>query len=370
MKLTLAEMRAALADRPEFRFTEFEGMTVGCYMVASDETFRDSYSLECRGVTFDADGSVIGRPLPKFFNVGERADTQPSVIDWSQLAEIYEKRDGSLIHTVKTPDGYRLKSKKSFTAPQVLAAQQWVDARPAVHEWLTKRVASDLTVIMEWTAPDNRVVIAYDQPQLTVLHIRSNSTGSFVQRATLEQLCADVVPLVATCDLDRGRLLELAQNTASIEGWVLRFSDGTLMKLKTKWYLEHHHYMTALRERDVAEAVLDEKVDDIKTVLATDDVESLARVQRIERGVVEEIEQLARDVDALFAASAGKDRKTVAIEHREHPLFSLLMQRFSGKEPDFKKHYRRCCLDARWSLDCITTFGKRSAENDQDTEAA
>jgi len=370
VKLTLAEMRDALADRPEFRFAEFGGMTVGCYMVSNDDSWHDAWSLECRGVTFDNDGAVIGRPLPKFFNVGERPDTQPSVIDWASIAEIYEKRDGSLIHTVKTADGYRLKSKKSFTAPQVIAALQWVDARPQLHAWILARVASDFTVIMEWTAPDNRVVIAYEQPQLTVLHVRSNSTGAFVARASLEQLCGEDVPLVAACDMERPRLLELAQSTEGVEGWVLQFRDGTLMKLKTKWYLERHHYMTALRERDVARAVLDEKVDDIKTVLAGgDDAGALERIHRIERAVVEEIDGLAREVDALYATAAGKDRKTVAIENRDHPLFTLLMQRFSGKEPDFKKHYARWRLEERWGLDCVTTFGTRS-DNDQDTEAA
>src|ERR1043165_4434513 len=100
MKLTLQEMRYALSGQPEFRFAEYEGMTVGCYMIADETSFLTNYGRECRGVTFDtATGRCIGRPFPKFFNVNERPDTQAGVIDWSKLAHVYEKRDGSLTHT-------------------------------------------------------------------------------------------------------------------------------------------------------------------------------------------------------------------------------------------------------------------------------
>lgn len=350
-------MREALAARPEFRFSEFEGMTVGCYMIAGDDTFSCPVSLECRGITFGADGEVIGRPLPKFFNVGERSETMPDAIDWSLVDEVYEKLDGSLIHTVKTGGGYRLKSKKSFTAPQVLAAQQWVDERPGFGQFLMEMIELDMTVIMEWTAPDNRVVLQYDKPQLTVLHARHTPTGRYAHRGMLETRCGVVgVPLVATVVLDRNNLLALAKSTEGVEGWVLQFRDDTLMKLKTQWYLERHHYMTSLRERDVARAVLEEKLDDIKTVLGADEPAVLERCLRIEREVVMEIDQIVLEVDALFATTVGKDRKAIAFENREHALFPLLMKRVSGKEPDFKSYYAKHRLETRWGLEPVTTF--------------
>lgn len=360
LAFTLDEMRAELADRPEFRFASFEGMTVCCYMVANDNSFSSPLALECRGVTFGADGAVIGRPLPKFFNVGERADTLPDVLDWDAVVEVYDKRDGSLIHTVATDDGYRLKSKKSFTAPQVAAAQAWIRERPRFHE-LLETVAHQWTVIMEWTAPDNRVVLDYTEPQLTILHLRHNETGKFFPRAGLEEICAERgIPLVNTAPVKPQSLLDLAQTAEGIEGWVLQFRDGTLMKLKTRWYLDRHHWMTTLRERDVAAAVLDETLDDIKTVLAHEP-ETLARIAAIEACVVQEIDALIRTVDELFASVAGKDRKTVAIENRGHPLFAMLMHRYSGKEPDFKRHYRRAILDERWSLAPVVVFGSRQS---------
>lgn len=361
MRLTLSEMRAALADRPEFRFVDHDnGMTVGCYMIAGQDSFRDDWALECRGVTFDtATGECVGRPLPKFFNVGERPETQPDALNWQLLAHAYEKRDGSLIHTVKSGDYFALKSKKSFSAPQVIAARKWLDEHPALDGWIHQFVCADHTVIMEWTAPDNRVVIPYDKPRLTVLHVRNNKTGAFIGRDGLQASCETYgLPLAQSISFDVDGLVARVGALEEVEGFVLQFSDGTLMKLKTQWYLDRHHYMTELRERDVARAVLHEKLDDIRTILPTEDIHTLGRIKAVEDAVISQIDAIVSEVDTLFASTAGQDRKTIAIAHKEHPFFALLMQRCSGKEPDFKKFYEKFYLDERWGLELVTAFGR------------
>ena len=373
MKLTLQEMRYALSGQPEFRFAEYEGMTVGCYMIADETSFLTNYGRECRGVTFDtATGRCIGRPFPKFFNVNERPDTQAGVIDWSKLAHVYEKRDGSLIHTVDCVERegrFRLKCKKSFTAPQAVAAEAWLLNHDSMYcEWVASMVDMNYTVIFEWTAPDNRVVVPYAEPQLTVLACRGNDTGVFLPRDQLELFAMEVgFPLVESMHYadhtyhGNHELLDLARSVEGFEGWVLQFEDGTLLKLKTQWYLDRHHYMTELRERDVARAVLHETIDDIKTKIPAEDTSAHKSILRVEQEVVADLESIMLLVDTIDDQYRANTAKETAIALRNHELFTLIMAKKNGKEPQFKKWFEKCKLDELWGLDLVTSFGSRGA---------
>ncbi len=42
------------------------------YIYTTDDTFDTALARECRGLKFDADGRIIGRPFHKFFNLGDK----------------------------------------------------------------------------------------------------------------------------------------------------------------------------------------------------------------------------------------------------------------------------------------------------------
>ncbi len=73
-----------IAGRSEFVVAERDGYTAIDYNFALADTFDDPMRLECRGIKFDADGKILARPFQKFFNIGEREDTQPHLLDFSQ----------------------------------------------------------------------------------------------------------------------------------------------------------------------------------------------------------------------------------------------------------------------------------------------
>src|SRR6478609_139429 len=87
-----------IEGRPEFIVAERPGYKVIDYNVAFFDSFDDPMRLECRGIKFDAKGKILARPMHKFFNVGERPDTQPELLDFSKPHIITEKLDGSMIH--------------------------------------------------------------------------------------------------------------------------------------------------------------------------------------------------------------------------------------------------------------------------------
>ena len=137
------------------------------------------------------------------------------------------------------------------------------------------------------------------------------------------------------------------------EGWCLRdVSTGFYCKLKTAFYLRNHRAQTELRERDVADMVIDETIDDIKSALALDNFD-LTDILSIESRVVGELSALRTQVETIVDGIADKtDFKTVALTYKPHPMFGLIMETVRGKEPDFKKFWVNNLRDG-YSLKCV-----------------
>ena len=67
-----------IQGRSDFVVAVRDGYTVIDYVYALPDSFDNPYRLECGGIKFAPDGSVLARPFHKFFNIGEKPDTQPN----------------------------------------------------------------------------------------------------------------------------------------------------------------------------------------------------------------------------------------------------------------------------------------------------
>ena len=361
-------MRLAVADKAEIRFMEQpNGTTVCSYVVSCEGTFDGAYNREARGIVFDKEGRVISRPLHKFHNVNEKEATHVANLPWDRVTRVMNKRDGSMIHTVAVqstrdqwPASWKfdLKSKKSFTSDVAVSAKQFLFDDLVEHgkskfaTFCNHCVDRDLTAIFEWTAPTARIVVYYPNAGLQLLHIRDNHTGEYFTRRELEALAAEYdIPVVEHPDeiqdmiaCDPQMLLDHANVVEGIEGWVIQFDDGDMVKLKTKWYMERHRAMTFLRERDIARMVVNESIDDLKSLLVGEKAD-ISRILEIERMVVADIDRLIDEVNTIFNEWKHLSRKDFAIKFGRAglntPVFPLLMQKFSGKEPDYKGYFER-----------------------------
>lgn len=366
------EFRSKVAHKEEIREMDIGAGSVSfCYMIAAEGTFDDAWSRECRGIVFDkASGRVNGRPLHKFFNVGERESTRVENLDWSKVVRVMDKRDGSMIHTVQTASGVRLKSKKSFDSDVAKAAEAWMRTQPGQHvlSFVNSVAARNSTAIFEWTAPDARIVLFYPEAELRLLHVRHNETGDYLDGEVMKAW-ADMFGVKVVDDLtDRfvsedGNtsvfdfsneyiqrfLRDLVQKTENVEGWIFQFADGEMVKLKTEWYLKRHRAMTFLRERDIAQLVLDEGLDDLKSLLVSEGV-NIDEILKIEARVLHDLREVAMSVDMIYEEDKGMARKDFAIKHTGHKHFGLLMAKFVGKEPSFKDYFERNLLKDNYSL--------------------
>lgn len=185
-------------DREEFLVAEREGFTVINYMVSMPDTFYmegvddlgGAIRRECRGIIFDRNGKLISRPYHKFFNIGERDETQPYVIDLSRKHVIMEKMDGSMIRPLwinHLLGGTRLATKMGIT-DVAMNAEVWLVKQPDVlakMEWI-REWYREYTPLFEWVSKSNQIVIDYAEEDLVLTGIRHTITGEYLSLENID----------------------------------------------------------------------------------------------------------------------------------------------------------------------------------------
>jgi len=329
------------------------GCTVVCYAISAPNTFDDLWSRECRGITFAPDGTILARTLDKFFNVGEKEETQVHNIDWSKVTRVMDKRDGSMIAAMVLNDEVVCKTKKSFETSQATRANEYIKARPHYDSFIRRCAVQGFTPTFEWTSPEDRIVLKYNHDELVLLHIRNNVTGEYV--TNIEDLAnyfrVPVVQDLTPTVFDPKEFLAKAATEELIEGWIIQFDDGHMVKLKTKWYIDLHHSVTFTRERDIAEMILNETIDDFKSYLSSIG-ESLDKVNAIEHRVAQTLHDLQIEVESFYGQNYTEDRKAFVELAKKHDKFGLIMMRYSGKEVRYKEHFTKFYLQD-YSLETV-----------------
>ena len=237
------------------------------YAYVLSETFDRPERLECRDLKFAKDGSLIARPFHKFFNLGERQGLE--AVDWSRPHLVLSKLDGSMVHPCLIRGELVLMTRSGITAQ---SAQALAHADDGVRRLSAEFIGDGLTCMFEFTSPENRVVLPYEQSALTLLAARDNRTGVYLSHGELARRAARhnvrIVDPVMT-DSDMNAFVAKARTQADIEGYVIAFEDGHRLKLKTDYYALRHRALSGLAfEKNVLAWVVQDVVDDIVPLLA------------------------------------------------------------------------------------------------------
>jgi RNA ligase len=183
---TINDVLPHIEGRPEFIVAEREFGTVINYVVAMADTFNmtgpddigGAIRRECRGLKFYLDGVIAARPFHKFFNIGEREETQPHLLDFTQEHTIMTKLDGSMIHPMKVGNSIRWMSKMGITEVG-LQAEEFVSLNAKYQNFAEWCIDNTLTPIFEWCSQKQKIVIDYPEDSLTLLAVRNNITGEY-----------------------------------------------------------------------------------------------------------------------------------------------------------------------------------------------
>jgi len=164
-------------------------------------------------------------------------------------------------------------------------------------KWLKRNYSP----IFEFVGPSNCIVLAYSEPKLILLALRHNVDGHYIpyeemrmdaqqhgvavaEAYRVEPLEVDTEQKSDVSDGDDGnavneeklqsrmdKLMTRIKSMEGLEGFVLRFDDGTMHKIKSNWYHELHRTKCSQRakvgmnrtECDIWRAILSNELDDI-----------------------------------------------------------------------------------------------------------
>lgn len=283
----------AIVDAPEFAVTEKDGYTVINYHVMTAESFpavtgddtRAAIRRECRGIIFDnASGKIIRRPYHKFFNVNEREETQEHLINISQPHAILEKLDGSMISAFLVNDRVIWGTKMGDTDVSK-TTNEFLSANPQYEKFARYYINLGFTPIFEWCSLKQRIVIDYSEDRLVLTAMRDMITGEYKSYDSLELLCKiDNIPLVKRFDsqTDINEFVKYVSLLENTEGFVIRFDDGHMLKLKCDWYLQIHKAKERItRDREIVDMILAEQIDDVAAHLLPEEANRIRAFEEL-----------------------------------------------------------------------------------------
>lgn len=344
------DLIALCAVSDTFYFQDFmlEGITyrIFNYRLASYTDFLKPSALECRGIMFEVDSvgtfvRLVSRPMSKFFNLNENPSTIG--LDLSKVDTVELKADGSLMSTYTHNGQLRLKSKGSLFSEQALDAMDWLVTRPAFMEALKDLDRRGWTVNLEWCAPHNRIVIGYAEPHLKVLNLRNRECGRYFARDMLELMfnTEDIIDNVDTNGLDVATFIQSVPSMQDdIEGYVARIGD-LWFKVKTDKYVSLHHAKDSINNpRRLFEAIIDEGIDDLRSMFAWD-VTAIAIIDQMQDKVVNMYNTIVATVEQYHSVNKHLERKDYAIGAQTLSfgslrLLGLAMNKYLAKDPDYK----------------------------------
>lgn len=283
----------------DFFITEKEDYTVINYRLLSSSTFppvidpsvisddlnhkynhKAAIRRECRGLIFDKKGKLLRRAYHKFFNINEREETLLQNVDFSENHSLLEKVDGSMITPIWLDGNLRLATKAGITSV-AMDAEYFIADKPNYKSFMKLCHDHNITPIFEYVSNTNRIVIEYPE-NLILTAMRRMDTGTYFDYTLLRVHALQYnIPLVQwyhNTSTSMNEYIDSLSLTSDIEGVVIRFASGHMVKVKTLWYVAIHRAKdNLLHEKRVIELIMNDKVDDVLSFLPDKDKEKLEK---------------------------------------------------------------------------------------------
>lgn len=319
------------------------------YNLANWSSFQKAGALDCRGTMYDVtnanDVILVSLPPQKFFNY-EEGNVDHTIC---KLGDKMVKMDGSLISTYKHNNQLYLKSKGSLFSDQANDSMVLLEKNEKFKEELIKLVDLGYTVNLEYTSPKNRIVVRYQQDDLTILSARNNADGKNIFATSLKRLLEEnnfnelIKNLVSYEDLRNSEInqkdfIDEIRKEQQGEGYVQEFimssGDSYLGKVKNLKYISLHHTKDSVNSpRRLFEAIINEATDDLKSMFA-DDEYMLDKIESMERKVIPLYNKIIQSVKSFYENNKDLSRKDFALKvQKDYPKISgLIMSNYVNEK--------------------------------------
>ena len=332
---TIQDVLPHIEGRDEFRIMDKDWYTVINYMVSLENTFLwdendpigSAVRRECRGLIFNKEGKLISRPYSKFFNVGEKEETQLNKINLYEPHIVLFKLDGSMIRPIPTKEGFRLATKAGVT-DVAMNAEVFIADKPHYDTFIRKCIQKGTTPLFEFCSRKNRIVVDYPEDNLILTGMRYNHTGSYLTYAVMKSYAsAWNIPVVKAVDGLAVQNIELfvkqVREWESEEGVVVRFDNGGMVKIKADDYVLRHKSKDSIsQEKNVLQTILEDAVDDLVPLLTPEDAE---RIKSFQGAFWKGLDEVALEMAELFVEGNKMypEKKDFAVEFVQKKVSSL-----------------------------------------------
>jgi RNA ligase len=228
----------------------------------------------------------------------------------------------SMITPVYTQHGVRWGTKMGITDVS-MQAELFVVDHPEYQHMAEECLEMELTPIFEWCSRKQRIVVDYPEDRLVLIAMRDLHTGEYGSYQGLlswgRRYGIEVVRQYPGTVANMEHLLAETHDLLGQEGWIIRFDDGHMLKLKGKSYVDMHRAKDSiLRENGVIELILSEKLDDVKAFLPDADRYALEEFEtKFYKGLNQTASEWAVE-NRMIRSAYGDDRKKFAMEKAHH----------------------------------------------------
>lgn len=347
------------------------------YRLASWTDFQEPSALNSRGtmynITNEENPILVSLSPEKFFNYEE------GNIDHSKyhFGDKMVKMDGSLISTYLHENELYLKTKGSLFSEQALAAMKLLDKNQDFKTELKDLASKGYTINLEYTSPENRIVVPYQEENLTVLSMRNHADGktlfatklkNFLKEKNYSNILKNLVKYetIQVHDINHMDFVESIRKEQEGEGYVTEIIvDETysyLTKIKNIKYVTLHQAKESVNSpMRLFEAVIEESTDDLRSLFSNDDY-VLSKITEMEQHVRPIYNHLIKNVETFYQQNKSLDRKNYAIKAQEEgrDLLGLKMNLYLNKPVNFKEFAKKHAKDL---------FGIKNVLEEEEIEA-
>ena len=267
---------------------------------------------ECRGLVFDKrNGEMLSRGYHKFFNVNENDEMQHSAIDISQPHLILDKLDGSMVRPIYSYEfnGFRLATKKGITSV-AMEAEVYIATHVKYFKFIRAMWDFGYVPIFEFLDAKKIIVIQHTETTMILTGIR-DLEGNYI---SYDEMCQYAnrydIPVVKAYG-EVNDLLKFVNDTRpliGIEGFIVRFDNGHMFKIKTEEYFKLHYIADLYNhERKVWQIIIDNALDDIKAAAQPDVRKAYENIEKNFFNIVRKIEFGAQSKAEQFSHMSLKE---------------------------------------------------------------
>lgn len=159
--------------------------------------------------------------------------------------------------------------------------------------------SNNWTASYEFCSLRQRIVVEYKEENLVLTAVRDNITGEYIYdpdelKEIGKEYDIPVVDSYLVTDQKIEDIISETRNAEGIEGYVVRFEDGSMYKIKSDEYIRFHNAVSRIKqEKDIVKIILNDEIDDILPILMDKDRSEIRDfADRVVNGINETTKQI------------------------------------------------------------------------------